>query len=110
METYIPTDFPPGILGGQIHGRELDGVQALNRGLKDKEVRGRGRGHDRGLGRGGQGEDYRELCSFFAAGRRALNKVNCPMRKETDYALGINRCKYGDQCDFAHESRAPWQI
>ena len=77
METYIPTDFSPGILGGQLHGGELDGVQALNRGLKDKEIRGRGRGRGRGLGRGGQGEDYRKPCKFFAAGRRALNKVNC---------------------------------
>jgi protein phosphatase 1 regulatory subunit 10 len=39
------------------------------------ESRGRGRG--RGRGKGGRGEDYRHIkrkpCSFFAAGRRALN-------------------------------------
>jgi len=49
------------------------------------ESRGRG-GRGRGRGRGGRGEDgYRQIrrkpCSFFAAGR----------------------CKYGDQCDFAHD-------
>ena len=39
MDTYIPTDSSPGILGGQIPGGELDGIQAWKKGLKDKEVR-----------------------------------------------------------------------
>ena len=42
MNTYIPTDSSPGILGGQIPGGELDGIQAWKRGLKDKEVRDHG--------------------------------------------------------------------
>lgn len=70
------------------------------------ESRGRG-ARGRGRGRGGRGEDgYRQIrrkpCSFFAAGRRALN-LKLIMTK-TDYTTsGINRCKYGDQCDFAHD-------
>lgn len=48
--------------------------------------RGRGRGFGRGRGGGRGSEDYkqhnkRKPCSFFAAGK----------------------CKFGDQCDFAHE-------
>ena len=42
MDTYIPTDSSPGILGGQIPGGELDGIQAWKKGLKDKEVRDHG--------------------------------------------------------------------
>ena len=69
----------------------------------------RGRGRGRGRERGGRGEDgYRHIkrkpCSFFAAGRRALNLKSMSDEKETDYATSeINRCKYGDQCDFAHD-------
>ena len=39
MDTYIPTDPSPGILGGQIPGGELDGIQAWKKGLKAKEVK-----------------------------------------------------------------------
>ena len=39
MDTYIPTDSSPGILGGQVPGGELDGIQAWKKGLKDKEVK-----------------------------------------------------------------------
>ena len=39
MDTYIPTDSSPGILGGQMPGGELDGIQAWKKGLKDKEIR-----------------------------------------------------------------------
>lgn len=50
MDTYIPTDSSPGILGGQIPGGELDGIQAWKKGLKDKEVKDHGssspHGHD----------------------------------------------------------------
>ena len=42
MDTYIPTDASPGILGGQIPGGELDGIQAWKKELKDKEVRDHG--------------------------------------------------------------------
>jgi hypothetical protein len=42
MDTYIPTDSSPGILGGQTPGGELDGIQAWKKGLKDKEVRDHG--------------------------------------------------------------------
>lgn len=42
MDTYIPTDSSPGILGGQMPGGELDGIQAWKKGLKDKEVRDHG--------------------------------------------------------------------
>ena len=37
MDTYIPTDPSPGILGGQIPGGKLDGIQAWKKGLKEKE-------------------------------------------------------------------------
>ncbi|KAI0366205.1 hypothetical protein BV20DRAFT_1026689 [Pilatotrama ljubarskyi] len=49
--------------------------------------RGRGRGGPmRGRGRGdGNRNAKRKPCSFFQAGRRAL------------------QCRYGDQCDFSHE-------
>ncbi|KAF8807565.1 hypothetical protein BYT27DRAFT_7233070 [Phlegmacium glaucopus] len=39
MDTYIPTESSPGILGGQMPGGELDGIQAWKKGLKDKEIR-----------------------------------------------------------------------
>ena len=42
MDTYIPTDSSPGILGGQIPGGELDGIQAWKKELKEKEVRDHG--------------------------------------------------------------------
>lgn len=42
MDTYIPTDSSPGILGGQVPGGELDGIQAWKKGLKDKEARDHG--------------------------------------------------------------------
>jgi hypothetical protein len=42
MDTYIPTDSSPGILGGQTPGGELDGIQAWKKGIKDKEVRDHG--------------------------------------------------------------------
>ncbi|KAF9458016.1 hypothetical protein BDZ94DRAFT_1271762 [Collybia nuda] len=52
----------------------------------DGRGRGGGRGRGRGRGRGDDAGGYRHIkrkpCSFFAAGR----------------------CKYGDQCDFAHEN------
>lgn len=37
MDTYVPTESTPGILGGQGSSGELDGIQAWKRGLKEKE-------------------------------------------------------------------------
>lgn len=37
MDTYVPTDSSPGILGGQSLSGELDGIQAWKKGLKEKE-------------------------------------------------------------------------
>lgn len=50
MDTYIPTDSSPGILGGQIPGGELDGIQAWKKGLKDKEIRDHENGSPNGQG------------------------------------------------------------
>ncbi|PPQ81083.1 hypothetical protein CVT25_014546 [Psilocybe cyanescens] len=77
---------------------------------------GRGRGGGRGRGRGrGRGEEgfrpyiKRKPCSFFAAGRRA-SESKFENKTRTDFVTsGINRCKYGDQCDFAHDLSALYQ-
>ncbi|KAF6766359.1 hypothetical protein DFP72DRAFT_866272 [Ephemerocybe angulata] len=37
METYVPNEPLPGILGGVASSGELDGIQAWKKGLKDKE-------------------------------------------------------------------------
>jgi len=71
------------------HQFPTDYGQGFNQDDTDQErwgdEKGRGRGHGRGgRGRGDDGyrhHNKRKPCSFFAAGR----------------------CKYGDQCDFAHE-------
>jgi protein phosphatase 1 regulatory subunit 10 len=85
---------------GQTYHEESDHMRWTS------ESKGRGRG--RGRGRGGREDGYRHIkrkpCSFFAAGRRASNLKLMSNEKETDYATSeINRCKYGDQCDFAHD-------
>ncbi|KDR85159.1 hypothetical protein GALMADRAFT_233820 [Galerina marginata CBS 339.88] len=37
MDTYVPSDTSPGILGGQSSTGELDGIQAWKKGMKEKE-------------------------------------------------------------------------
>jgi len=37
MDTYIPSDSSPGILGGKVANGELDGIQAWKKGMKAKE-------------------------------------------------------------------------
>lgn len=78
---------------------------------QDESDRGwKGRGRGRGRGRGGE-TGYRHHnkrpCSFFLAGRRAFehsrNGVFPKNEAKLMMASEINRCKYGDQCDFAHE-------
>lgn len=39
MDTYIPSDSTPGILGGAAAGGELDGIQAWKKGMKEKETK-----------------------------------------------------------------------
>jgi len=39
MDTYIPSESSPGILGGQASTGELDGIQAWKKGLKEKETK-----------------------------------------------------------------------
>ena len=78
------------------------------------ERRGRGRGGRGSGGRGGErgrgGDGFRSNrripCTFFAEGRRAskhpidiLEKERCGLTFDS----GINRCKYGDHCNFAHD-------
>jgi protein phosphatase 1 regulatory subunit 10 len=69
-------------------------------------IGGRGRGgRFRGRGRGGgDGNGFRHSkrkpCTFFQSGRRANYQILHISRK-TDTSQ--YRCKYGDQCDFAHE-------
>ena len=68
---------------------------------------GRGRGGGRGMrGAGrGRGDGYRSTkrkpCSFFQAGRRALEFAWKPQTGKLMQML--HRCRYGDQCDFSHE-------
>ncbi|KAI0706944.1 hypothetical protein C8T65DRAFT_221484 [Cerioporus squamosus] len=71
----------------------------------DRGGRGRGGGRGgRGAGRG-RGDGFRSTkrkpCSFFQAGRRALEFAWKP---ETGKLMQmLHRCRYGDQCDFSHE-------
>lgn len=37
MDTYVPSESSPGILGGQAPTGELDGIQAWKKGLKERE-------------------------------------------------------------------------
>ncbi|KAF5311761.1 hypothetical protein D9619_003016 [Psilocybe cf. subviscida] len=37
MDTYVPSESTPGILGGQAPTGELDGIQAWKKGLKERE-------------------------------------------------------------------------
>ncbi|KAL0581198.1 hypothetical protein V5O48_000786 [Marasmius crinis-equi] len=67
---------------------------------------GRGGGRFRGRGRGGSEGGFRhnkrKPCSFFQSGRRA----NLEFLRKNERKLiipPVYRCKYGDQCDFAHE-------
>ncbi|KAJ3516787.1 hypothetical protein NLJ89_g907 [Agrocybe chaxingu] len=39
MDTYIPSESSPGILGGQAPSGELDGIQAWKKGMKEKETK-----------------------------------------------------------------------
>jgi protein phosphatase 1 regulatory subunit 10 len=69
------------------------------------EGRGRARGRGRGRGRGEDGgyrSSKRKPCTFFAAGRRALN-LNCQSETKANSFLVTTRCRYGDQCDFSHD-------
>ena len=76
----------------------------------ERGFRGRGRGGPRGIGRG-RGEGFRNTkrkpCSFFQAGRRAPDlAMNTRTRKliNSPFCFSVNRCRYGDQCDFSHEA------
>ncbi|PPQ80909.1 hypothetical protein CVT24_013016 [Panaeolus cyanescens] len=39
MDTYVPSESTPGILGGASIGGELDGIQAWKKGMKEKETK-----------------------------------------------------------------------
>ena len=41
MDTYVPSEPLPGILGGKSGDGELDGIQAWKKGMKDKEKQDR---------------------------------------------------------------------
>ena len=73
-----------------------------------------GRGRGRGGGRGGRSEEWgakpyssrkSRPCLFFQQQRRALNFKFQMSHEKVSYTnfFEINRCKYGDQCDFLHE-------
>ncbi|KAG7446023.1 uncharacterized protein BT62DRAFT_1006200 [Guyanagaster necrorhizus] len=104
--------------GDQNWTQQPGGFTEYGHGLQDDTSEGaghwrgggrgaRGIGRARGRGRGGRTDDggyrhnKRKPCSFFQAGRRALNQHMSKLGTETDRS--VNRCKYGDQCDFAHE-------
>jgi protein phosphatase 1 regulatory subunit 10 len=69
---------------------------------------GRGRGRGRPLD-GSRQFRSRIPCSFYAQGRQAhisthLTLLFLPEGERTNGNLCRNRCKYGDQCNFSHES------
>jgi protein phosphatase 1 regulatory subunit 10 len=82
---------------------EYDGYQDSQYGRDRESGRGRGRGRGRGA-RGGSGAGFTRKqipCTFYQQGRQVYRTLLLSGEQMADW--GPCRCRYGDQCDFAHE-------
>jgi len=101
----------PNHFGTTDYGYHEDHQADQQQDFRWSDGRGRGRGYRGGRGRGRGEESFRPYntpnkkkmaCSFFAAGRRALNP-QIQIRRRLIESSEINRCKYGDSCGYTHD-------